>query len=139
MRLTGDVRAQGSAETDRAALVAVHRTTGGDGWTNNDNWLSDAPLGDRYGVETNEQGRVTGLRLGGWDESVRKFVGNGLAGALPSELGTLSHLRWLEIGGQQRVDGAHTGGAGQPGRARIAASPRKLVDGFDPVGAGTSG
>ena len=103
---TGNARAQGSAESDRAALEAVYRATGGDDWTDNANWLSDAPLRDWHGVETNEQGRVTELRLGGWDETVRSHVGNGLIGALPLELGTLSHLRWLEIGGNRGLTSA---------------------------------
>ena len=92
-------------ETDRAALVAVYRATGGDGWTDNTSWLSAAPLGDWYGVEVNGDGRVTGLRLGGWDETMRKHVGNGLTGSLPHELGTLSHLRWLQIVGNRGLTG----------------------------------
>ena len=110
-----DARAQGSPETDRAALVAVYRTTGGDDWTNNTNWLSAAPLGDWYGVEVNGDGRVTGLRLGGWDETVRRHVGNGLTGALPPELGTLSHLRWLEIGGNRGLTGTIPAALGRLG------------------------
>ena len=102
---SGEVRAQGSAATDRAALEAVYRATGGDHWTNNDDWLSAAPLGDWYGVGTNEQGRVIGLRLGGWDETAREHVGNGLTGSLPPELGTLSRLRWLEVGGNSGLTG----------------------------------
>ena len=102
---TGDARAQGSAETDRAALVAVYRATSGNDWTNNTNWLSAAPLEDWYGVEVNRDGRVTRLRLGGWDETVRRHVGNGLTGALPLALGTLSHLRWLEIVGNRGLTG----------------------------------
>ena len=102
---TGDARAQGSAETDRAAPVAVYRATGGVDWTNNANWLSDRPLEDWYGVETDEQGRVTGLRLGGWDEATREYVGNGLVGSLPPELGALSHLLWLEVGGNSGLTG----------------------------------
>ena len=74
---TGDARAQGSAETDRAALVAVYRATGGNDWTNNTNWLSAAPLEDWYGVEVNRDGRVTRLRLGGWDETVRSMSATG--------------------------------------------------------------
>ena len=50
-------------------------------------------------VEADEDGRVTGVRLGGWVETARDFIGNGLTGCLPPELGTLSRLRWLEIGG----------------------------------------
>ena len=49
----------GSAETDREALVALYNATNGENWRkNNDNWLSDAPLGEWYGVNTNDDGRV---------------------------------------------------------------------------------
>ena len=63
---TGNVRAQASAATDRAVLESIHYATGGDDWTENDNWLSAVSLGSWYGVETNEQGRLIGLWLGGW-------------------------------------------------------------------------
>ena len=43
------VRAQGSVEGDRAALVALYDSTGGDNWKNNANWKSDKPLGEWYG------------------------------------------------------------------------------------------
>ena len=100
-----DAIAQGDATSDRSALEAIYRATGGDNWTDNANWLSEAPLRDWHGVETNEQGRVIGLRLGGWDETAREHVGNGLVGSLPPELGTLSHLRWLEVGGNSGLTG----------------------------------
>ena len=102
--LATDAVAQGSAAADRAALGAIYRATGGDDWTDNTNWLSDAPLEDWSGVEVTD-GRVTGLRLGGWDESARRHVGNGLTGSLPAELGTLSQLRWVEIGGNSGLTG----------------------------------
>ena len=102
---TGHARAQGSAETDRAALEAIYRATGGSGWTNSGNWLTSAPLREWYGVETNAQGRVMGLRLGGWDEAARESIGNGLVGSLPPEIGTLSALRRVEIGGNSGLTG----------------------------------
>ena len=95
----GDAWAQAGAETDRAALEAIYRATGGDTWTDNTNWLTDAPLNDWYGVEANAQGRVTGLHLGAWNESRRNYVGNGLTGRLPPELGALGHLRRLQVEG----------------------------------------
>lgn len=91
-------------EADRAALEALYHATGGDGWTDNTNWLSAAPLGDWHGVEVDE-GRVTGLHLGGWDERARRHVGNGLTGSLPPELGQLSRLRRLEIAGNGGLTG----------------------------------
>ena len=95
---------QGSTAADRTALEAIYRATGGDDWTNNTNWLSNAPLEDWYGVEVTD-GRVTGLRLGGWDETTQRHVDNGLTGSLPAELGNLSQLRWLEIGGNSGLTG----------------------------------
>ena len=102
--LAADAVAQGSAATDRTALEAVYRAAGGDNWTDNTNWLTAASLGDWYGVEVSD-GRVTELRLGGWDETARRHVGNGLTGSLAPELGNLSQLRWLEIGGNSGLTG----------------------------------
>ena len=83
----------GSAETDREALVALYNATNGENWRYNDNWLSDAPLGEWYGVNTNDDGRVIAL-----DFTVN---GNGLSGEIPAELGSLSNLRglWLNHNG----------------------------------------
>ncbi len=77
----------GSAETDREALVALYNATNGENWRYNDNWLSDAPLGEWHGVTTNDDGRVTVLHL----------PNLGLSGEIPAELGSLSNLRalWL--------------------------------------------
>ena len=103
--LAADAVAQGSVATDRAGLEALYDATGGPTWTDSTNWLSDAPLGDWSGVEVDEDGRVTGLRLGGWDDTARDFIGNGLTGSLPSELGALSRLRRLEVGGNPGLTG----------------------------------
>ena len=46
------------ANLDRDALVALYNATDGDNWTNNTNWLSDEPLGQWYGVTTDENRRV---------------------------------------------------------------------------------
>ena len=53
---------------DRAALEALYNATDGPNWVNNDNWLTDAPLGEWYGVDTDASGRVVRLDLSGrWD------------------------------------------------------------------------
>ena len=54
----------------------------GDNWTNNANWLSEAPLDEWHGFGTNSNGRVFHLRL----------TDNQLSGELPAELGSLSYL-----------------------------------------------
>ena len=82
--------ADGFATTvgDRAALVALYEATGGSNWTNNDKWLTDAPLAAWHGVETDVGGRVQRLSL----------YGNGLTGEIPSELGGLANLEYLNLG-----------------------------------------
>ena len=75
---------QGSIATDRAALEALYDATDGPNWTDNTNWKTDAPLGQWYGV-TMHQGRVWGVDL----------HDNALAGSIPSDLGSLTNVRWL--------------------------------------------
>ena len=77
--------ASGSAETDREALVAFYNATDGENWFESNNWLSDAPLGEWYGVTTNDDGRVIALVPDA----------NNLSGEIPAELGSLSNLRGL--------------------------------------------
>ena len=79
----------GSVRADSGALVALYDATDGATWRHNERWLSDAPLGDWYGVSVDGQGRVTELRL----------VSNRLAGTIPPELGDLTNLRNLDLEG----------------------------------------
>ena len=74
---------------DRAVLVALYNATDGDNWVNKDNWMSDEPLGQWYGVTADGNGRVTELRLSE----------NRLSGELPEELGNLANLQVLIFGG----------------------------------------
>lgn len=77
--------------TDRADLVALYHATDGPNWTNNTNWLSEAPIGTWYGVSADPTGRVTMLRL---DD-------NGLRGRIPPELGSLTTLERLWLSGNE--------------------------------------
>ena len=111
----------------------------GESWTTSTNWLSGAPLGDWYGVETNEQGRVTRLHLGGWDEAARKHVGNGLTGSLPPELGTLSALRGLEIGGNSGLSGPIPAALGNLGNLELLNLQENWLTGSIPAALGRLG
>ena len=82
--------------SERAALIALYRSTNGDSWNNNNGWKT-APLsadgfampgteGSWYGV-TVELNHVTCLNL----------YENQLIGNIPSELGKLSKLRVLSL------------------------------------------
>ena len=48
---------------DWAALVALYNATDGPTWVDNENWLTDAPLGQWDGVTVNKDRRVTKLLL----------------------------------------------------------------------------
>lgn len=72
-------QAQGSPETDRQMLTGLYWALGGKDWDRSDDWLSDAPLDQWYGVATDSDGRVTGLDLSG----------NGLTGKIPGGLSVL--------------------------------------------------
>ena len=81
----------GSPSGDRDALAAFYNATDGPNWAKNENWLSDEPLESWYGVETDDGGRVTEVRLGE----------NRLNGRIPVELGRLSNLTVLHLDGNQ--------------------------------------
>ena len=103
---------------DRAALVALYEATDGPNWVNSENWLTDAPLQDWYGV------RMAGARvdylgldrngLNGpippelvWLTGLRALylTDNSLYGPIPSELSQLKHLEDLDVGANPGLRG----------------------------------
>ena len=72
---------------DMEALYALFSATNGVSWEINSNWLSDAPLSEWHGVNTDSDGRVVSLVLGG----------NNLSGPIPTELRQLTHLQTLDL------------------------------------------
>ncbi len=72
---------------DRPALIAIYNSTDGENWRDNGGWLSESPLESWFGVETDTDGRVTGLNL----------RSNLLSGTLPPEIGDLTALRVLHL------------------------------------------
>ena len=92
---SGIAVAQGSVETDRAALVALYDATGGDTWNTNTNWKSDSPLAQWHGVRTDDLGRVREIDLSE----------NGLIGNIPVELGNLTNLKVFNLASNQLTGG----------------------------------
>ena len=83
---------------DRSALVALYHATDGPNWVNNENWLTDVPLRNWYGVMTDASGRVVRVDLRGrWDSEATEWVSHGLSGPIPPELGSLANLEWLNL------------------------------------------
>ena len=80
-----------NSEEDLAALLALYESTGGSNWANDTNWSTTRPLGQWYGVETEENGRVVALRLNS----------NRLSGVLPTTMGSLTNLAELNLGRNQ--------------------------------------
>ena len=72
---------------DRVALVALFESMSGSRWVRSDNWLTDAPLENWYGVEVGGNGRVTSLDL----------HENNLSGPIPPALADLSELTYLAL------------------------------------------
>ena len=81
------------ARPDFYPLVALYSGTDGPNWTNATNWVSDAPLGEWYGVTTDASERVTELSLND----------NNLQGTIPVELAQLSHLTSLNLSTNQLI------------------------------------
>ena len=73
--------------TDKAALVALYNATAGANWRTRTNWTSAEPLSAWSGITTNSDGRVTRLVLNN----------NGLDGTLPTALGDLTALEYLDL------------------------------------------
>ena len=62
-------------ESDREYLERFYEASGGDAWDRNENWKSQEPLGEWFGVKTDEDGEVISLRLSD----------NNLSGDMPTE------------------------------------------------------
>ena len=93
---------QGSAEItvmdlEREALIALYEATDGPNWVASENWLTDAPLGEWYGVETDGSGRVVALNLAGTADPWPYVTPHGLDGPIPPEIGNLARLRRLTL------------------------------------------
>ena len=85
---SAEVAVRAGYARDRAALVALYEAAGGPAWSRNDNWLTDAPLGEWYGVRIDSRDRVVGIDL----------LANGLDGHLPPALSGLERLEALHLG-----------------------------------------
>ena len=75
------------AHPDWGALAAFYAATQGQGWIEDDGWMSDRPIGEWHGVTTGPDGHVTALEL----------ASSQLTGSIPADLGRLSYLETLHL------------------------------------------
>ena len=80
-----------SSSSDRVVLTVLYNATDGPNWSNNHNWLTDAPLEEWYGIVTDGNNQVVHLHLSD----------NSLEGTLPIELGSLTNLKFLYLDNNQ--------------------------------------
>ncbi len=92
----------GCAYDDKLALIRFYKATGGDNWTVK--WdTTDCDLSNWYGVELDEDGRVTTLDFDGvFDGKISgSGLGNNLVGTLDSTIGDLVSLKFLYLAGNK--------------------------------------
>ncbi|MBQ8485403.1 MAG: hypothetical protein IJ534_04600 [Bacteroidaceae bacterium] len=73
--------------TERKALMDLYNATGGNKWTHHDNWGSNKPLKEWYGIEVDDNGHVYWIDLSD----------NNLRGSLPESIGVLTELTHLRL------------------------------------------
>lgn len=77
-------------QRERQALIDLYNATDGDNWINHENWCSDKPLNEWYGV-------------GYWDGRVRNLSlsENELTGSLPASMSYLDDLEYMNLSGNK--------------------------------------
>lgn len=80
---------------EREALIAFYNALDGNNWVHNDNWCSDKPVGEWYGVHCTSEGTVNLLQL----------ISNNLSGTIPDSFGVFKDLFFLNLAYNQ-IEGA---------------------------------
>ena len=79
---------QTATDLEREALIALYKATNGDNWTHNDNWCSDKPVSEWYGISAHTNPtRIMTIDL----------MNNNLSGTLPDEIKNLKNLITLSL------------------------------------------
>ena len=89
--------------TERAALIALYNSTGGDSWTNNSGWKEGTLEADGFGpIGSEEHWFGVSISSGGTinpegNVGAVDLSGNNLSGTIPAELGSLLNLLGIDL------------------------------------------
>ena len=81
-------------DAERQALIAFYNAAGGDNWLHNDNWCSDKPVGEWWGITTDDDGFVAIIDF---SQIEGVSMENNLCGTLPPEFADLKHLTVFRV------------------------------------------
>ena len=84
---------EGQHKREREALIAIYKALDGDNWTNNENWCSDKPVSEWYGIRTDGDGYVEHI----WLDM------NNLSGEIPKDIALLRSLVYLSLGENHNI------------------------------------
>ena len=104
---------------EHSALLDLYNKTGGSNWKHNENWGTDLPLDEWYGVSTDWKGHVYSINLSdnnltgsipnsieGLIELRRLYLSNNqLTGDIPESIGYLGNLEWIDLSNNQLTGG----------------------------------
>lgn len=76
----------GCCRSERSILESFYKALDGDKWEHKENWLSDKPLNEWYGITTDEKGKVVKIQLS-----------DTMTGKVPANLKHLKKLQYLHL------------------------------------------
>jgi leucine rich repeat protein len=76
----------GCCRSERSILESFYKALDGDKWEHKENWLSDKPLNEWYGITTDEKGKVVKIQLS-----------DTMTGKVPANLKHLKRLQSLHL------------------------------------------
>ena len=98
----------GYSVTERVSLGNLYRATNGPDWTDNTNWLTDAPVGEWHGIGLMADFPFPPFPGGpggpGGPVVILNLNNNNLGGSIPMDVGQLRHLEELNLG-SNRISG----------------------------------
>ena len=135
---------------DREALIALYNSTDGPNWFQSQNWLTEEPIGNWYGVRADTVGRVLSLtlrnnRLSGpippeigllTKLEALNFESNALTGPIPPEFGQLEALTLLSLSNNPFTGGSLPGTLGGLKSLRVMVVNNTGLTGSIPAGIG---